>query len=261
MPEVFEYHQGHSPLLVSFPHDGVAFPSELKAGLSEVGLGNVDCDWFISKLYPKLKKLDVSYLKAVFSRYVVDLNRSTEGELLYPGKMETGICPLTSFDGEDIYKNGDEPTEDEIQTRIGSYWRPYHNHIESELERIKSLHGYAILWDAHSIRAEVPNLFEGVLPDLNFGTDDGRSCQAQLTDKLVSQSEEYSNYSVVLNGRFKGGYITRHYGDPDNDIHAMQLEINQSTYLRPSKEPSIDNEKVNKLSELLEQLIQSLIIS
>ncbi len=261
MSEVFEYHQGNVPLLISFPHDGLAFPSGLKPGLSEAGSGNVDCDWFISKLYPFIKKLDVSYLKPNYSRYVVDLNRSAEGELLYPGKMETSICPLMTFDGEDIYINGEEPTEEEIERRIGSYWQPCHRHIRNELERIKSIHGYAILWDAHSIRAEVPRLFEGVLPDLNFGTNDGQSCEKQIADNLVSHTAEHAGYSFVLNGRFKGGYITRHYGDPLNNIQAIQVEINQSTYLTSSIGPCIDGEKASKLSELLEQLIQSLIIS
>ena len=261
MPEIFEFYQGTSPLLISFPHDGVAFPSDLRPRLSEVGLRNVDCDWFICKLYSFIEKLDVSYLKPAYSRYVVDLNRSAEGELLYPGKMETSICPQVTFDGEPVYRNGEGPTKKEIQSRIESYWQVYHDHIKNELERIKSIHAYAILWDAHSIRAEVPLLFDGVLPELNFGTNDGQSCQKQIVDKLVAQSEEYSNYSVVLNGRFKGGYITRHYGDPENNIHAIQLEINQSTYLTSSTGLSIDNEKTNKLSNLLERLVILLIDS
>ncbi len=254
MPAIFKSRQGQSPLLISFPHDGIVFPAAMKTGLSEYGLANTDCDWFISKLYGFVEAMDCSYLKPDYSRYVVDLNRSSEGGLLYPGKTETGICPLRTFDDRPIYKKGAGPGEEEIQARIASYWRPCHEHINNELARIKVIHGYALLWDAHSIRAEVPQLFDGVLPDLNFGTNDGLSCEKQMTDKLMSLAIEHSNYSVVLNGRFKGGYITRHYGDPDNGIHTIQLEISQAAYLSSSIPPRIDNEKAKSLSGLLERL-------
>ena len=258
MPEVFEFHQGNSPLLISSPHDGTRIPSELISRFTDAGNSNSDCDWFVSKLYNFINKTDISYIKAEYSRYVVDLNRSPEGELLYPGLMETGICPLTSFNGDPIYANRKEPDESEIQARIESYWLPYHNHILSELERIKKIHGHVILWDAHSISGEVPLLFDGLLPDLNIGTANGASCHPSLIDELMKIAKEHSDYSVVLNKRFKGGYITRQYGDPENNINSIQLEINQNNYLKKSEPKEIDDEKAEKLSALLQLFIQFL---
>ena len=164
MPESFEFHQGGSPLLLSFPHDGTDFPSDLVGRLTRAGKSNNDCDWLIGALYNFINDMDVSFIKPRFSRYVVDLNRSPEGELLYPGQMETSICPLTSFDGQSLYLNDESPDKDEIESRVDTYWRPYHKHIRNELKRIRKKHGHAILWDAHSISDEVPLLFEGHLP-------------------------------------------------------------------------------------------------
>ena len=173
--------------------------------------------------------------------------------------METGVCPLTTFDRLPVYLPGKQPDVHEIRSRIESYWQPYHHHLQAELNRIKDRHGYAILWDAHSIRGEVPDLFDGVLPDLNFGTADGRSCGQAIIDPIVEHACTASDYSVVLNGRFKGGYITRRYGDPENGIHAIQLEINQNNYLEVSETPKIDHVKTRQLSRLLHSLFQLLI--
>ena len=256
MPDVFDYHQGDGPVLISFPHDGTDFPPRLKPLFNEHGIKNTDCDWFISDLYRCIPdRADSSFIKPKFSRYVIDLNRAPNGEPLYPGKMETGLCPVTTFNGVPIYLPGNQPDDNEIRTRIETYWQPCHHHIHSELKRIKDRHGFAILWDAHSIRGEVPQLFDGVLPDLNFGTAGGRSCGRELIDQLVQHANDASSYSVVLNGRFKGGYITRHYGDPENRVNSIQLEINQSAYLEDSEEPQIDHEKARQLSRLLQALI------
>jgi N-formylglutamate deformylase len=255
MPDIFEHHQGNSPLLVSFPHDGIEIPPDLLPRFKDIGKKSVDADWFISKPYEFIHALDISFIKPRYSRYVVDLNRSPEGELLYPGKMETGICPHSTFNGDPIYLEGKEPDKDEIQSRIDTYWRPYHHHIRTELDRIKKIHGRVILWEAHSIPGEVPQLFDGVLPDLNFGTADGASCEEHLINEVVKLAKLCPDYSVVLNGRFKGGYITRHYGDPANNIHSIQLEINQRNYLSNSESPAVDHVKSQRLSQLLEELI------
>ena len=260
MPDVFEYHQGEGPLLISFPHDGTDFPSRIKRKLNRHGRKNTDCDWYISELYRCALNSNTSFIKPKFSRYVIDLNRSPDGELLYPGKMETGICPVSTFNCIPIYLPGRQPDEYEVRSRIQTYWQPYHDHLRAELKRIKDRHGYAILWDAHSIRAEVPELFAGVLPDLNFGAADGRSCGAEFIDQIVRHAGSASDYSVVLNGRFKGGYITRHYGDPVNGIHSIQLEINQTNYLEDTEEPKIDHKKTQQLSRLLQSLFQLLSI-
>ena len=256
MPDVFDCTQGDSAILVSFPHGGTDFPDHIERKLNRHGIGNTDCDWFISELYQRVLNSNVSYIKAKFSRYVVDLNRSPDGELLYPGKMEIGICPLTTFNGLPIYLPTEQPDEHEIRSRIETYWQPYHYHLQSELERIKDRHGYAILWEAHSIRGEVPELFTGVLPDLNFGTADGRSCRETIIDPIVEYANNFSDYSVALNERFKGGYITRHYGDPKNDIHAIQLEINQNNYLEDSDQPEIHEEKAQQIARLLRALFR-----
>ncbi len=258
MPDLFEFRQGTSPLLLSSPHDGAEFPAGLSEQLSPLALQNQDRDWLVTDLYNFTENMDVSFIRANYSRYVVDLNRSPEGELLYPGKMETGLCSLTTFNGEALYRDNCSPDENEIQSRISSYWLPYHQKIKAELERIKSIHGFAILWDAHSIKAEVPQLFQGVLPELNFGTADGKACRADIINSLLKLVEENSDYSLVLNARFKGGYITRHYGDPENNVHAIQLEINQSAYLSDKLPPELDKGKSEKLSALLEQLLRSL---
>jgi N-formylglutamate deformylase len=258
MPDKFEFHQGDSPLLISFPHDGTDIPSDLLGKLTKAGKSNSDCDWHIAALYGFIDDLDISYIKPKYSRYVVDLNRSAEGELLYPGQVETGICPLNNFNGESLYLANEDPDKSEIESRVENYWRPYHQHIRNELQRIKNKHGHAILWDAHSISGEVPLLFDGHLPDLNFGSANGASCDEPLMNELIRMTQENSDYSVVLNQRFKGGYITRHYGDPKNSINAIQLEINQNNYLSQAKPLKIDEEKAKKLTSMLQLYIQLL---
>ena len=258
MPDSFEYRRGDGPILVSFPHDGADFPTHIKPALNEIGLKNTDCDWYIYDLYNRILAPENSYIRARYSRYVADLNRSPDGELLYPGKMETGICPLTTFDRIPIYLPGKQPDALEIRERIKSYWHPYHNHIQAELSRIKDKNGYAILWDAHSIRGKAPQLFDGVLPDLNFGTDEGRSCDKEIIAPIIEYASNSSDYSITLNGRFKGGYITRRYGDPKNSIHAIQLEINQSNYLQDSQEAIKDDKKIQQLSRLLHSMFRLL---
>lgn len=255
MPDTFEYHQGEGPVLISFPHNGSGFPASIKRKLNVTGLKNTDCDWYIFDLYNRILGREVSYIRPKYSRYVIDLNRSPTGELLYPGKLETGLCPLMTFDGDPIYLPGREPDAREIRSRIKAYWQPYHDRLQSGLKRIKDRYGYAILWEAHSIRGEVPELFDGMLPDLNFGTADGRSCKQTIVEPIVECAEHASDYSVTLNGRFKGGYITRHYGDPQQGIHAIQLEINQNNYLVNSGQPEIHQEKTHQLSRLLQALL------
>ncbi len=254
MPAVFDHHRGGSAILVSFPHDGTDFPARIKRALNRNGVKNTDCDWHISKLYQHVLSSDTSYIKARFSRYVVDLNRPPDGGSLYPGKMETAVCPLATFDGLPVYLPGKQPGGSEIQNRIEVYWKPYHDHIQSELNRIRDRHGYAVLWEAHSIRGQAPLLFDGVLPDLNFGTADGQSCGQTVIEPLVKYARNFSGYNVVSNGRFKGGYITRRYGDPENNIHAIQLEINQDNYLDDATPPAIHEKKTRQLARLLRAL-------
>jgi len=251
----FHFHQGSGPLLVSMPHVGLEIPDDIKENMTAVARSMIDTDWYIDRLYNFLHDMDVSILSAKYSRYVIDLNRGTDGESLYPGKKVPGLCPLQSFDGEPLYKEGYKPDE---QTRIEKYWQPYHDKISSELCRIKQKHGRAMLWDAHSIKSHVPAFFDGRLPDLNLGTGNGISAHHSLVEKL-DQIIKLSPYSSALNGRFKGGYITRNYGGPKNNIDAIQLEISQITYMDEAPNINFRKDKADKLRPVLKTLIESVI--
>lgn len=250
----YHLHQGEGPLLVSMPHVGLEIPEDLQSGMTDIALTLKDTDWYVDRLYNFLEDLDVSVIRARYSRYVVDLNRGTDGVSLYPGQKVTGLCPITTFDDEPLYKNGVIPDE---QERIKKYWNPYHDKITEELSRITERHGFARLWDAHSIKSHVPELFDGRLPDLNLGTGNGRSAGPDLVEKLDGILNK-SDYSCALNGRFKGGYITRHYGDPDNNIDAVQLEISQILYMDEAPDNAFRDDKADKLRPILKSLIETM---
>ena len=215
-----------------------------------------DTDWHVIRLYEFSKALGASIIAANMSRYVVDLNRSPADEALYDSRFVTGLCPEQSFNGEDIYLPGHVVDGDEKEDRIAKYWRPYHDKIDSALNDIKTRFGYALLWDAHSIPSKVPLLFDGELPQLNFGTNDGRSCAGQLIEAVTSATATCERYSSVLDGRFKGGYITRHYGDPANGTHAIQLELAQRSYMNEDS-LQFDEEAASHLRELLSKALQA----
>ena len=191
-------------------------------------------------------------LVANYSRYVVDLNRPASDDALYEGQVATGLCPTQTFAGENIYAKG-EVDADEMASRVGTYWRPYHEKIEQEIVRMQERHGFALLWDAHSIAGVVPRLFDGELPALNIGTNSGTSCAPHI-ERAVVEAAEASPYETVVNGRFKGGYITRHYGDPGNNVHALQLEIPQRTYMDENT-GVFDDALAGQFRETLRQLI------
>jgi len=233
MMTAYHFTPGDGPLLVSMPHVGTRLDPEVAQGLTEAGRAIMDTDWYVDRLYNFLDDMGASTLIANYSRYVIDLNRPGDGESLYPGQSETGLCPTTSFAGEPIHRTGCAPDAAEITRRKEICWQPYHDKIRAELNRIRNKFGYALLWDAHSIKARVPRFFEGRLPDLNLGSGGGMSCDRGLAEGLFSIAEE-SAYSAVLDGRFTGGYITRHYGNPAQNIHAIQLELSQTTYMAGS---------------------------
>ncbi len=229
--DTFTLHSGTAPLLISLPHDGTAVPEDIAARLTDSAGRVPDTDWHVSRLYGLARGLGASVLAPRFSRYVVDLNRSPDDVSLYPGQNTTGLCPTVQFSGEPVYREGAEPASDEIALRVETYWRPYHQALVDELARIKSNHGRVVLWEGHSIKGDLPFLFEGRLPDLNLGTAGGVSCSPALQRRLEAVLAAQVDYSFVANGRFKGGYITRHYGDPENGIEAVQLEISQRIYM------------------------------
>ena len=231
-PAPFVFHQGTQPLLISMPHAGTYVPSALAARFTEEARQVPDTDWHMERLYAFAKDMGASILAATHSRYVVDLNRPPDGASLYPGQSVTGLCPVDTFDDTPIYTRGDVPDDSEIAARRDAVWAPYHAQLRAELDRIRAQHGVAVLWDAHSIRSVLPRFFEGKLPDLNLGTADGASCSPALAQELLAIARSAPGYNGVLNGRFKGGHITRHYGQPERNIHAVQLEMTQCSYMQ-----------------------------
>jgi N-formylglutamate amidohydrolase len=227
---IFAEHAGDAPLLVSIPHGGTELPDDIAANLTDAALTLPDTDWHVGRLYDFAAALGASTIAARLSRYVVDLNRPSDGQSLYPGQATTGLTPTTTFDGDPLYRAGKTPEPAEIARRVTAYWRPYHAALAQRLKAIRRRHGVVLLWDAHSIRGRVPRLFEGRLPDLNLGTNGGVSADQALVQRVAAVAEAAS-YSSVLDGRFKGGHITRAYGDPVNGVHAIQLELAQETYM------------------------------
>jgi N-formylglutamate deformylase len=229
--DVFSLHRGTAPLLVSLPHDGIALPEELANRLTPEARGVPDTDWFVSRLYDFTRRLGASLLVPVNSRYVIDLNRPPDDLSLYPGQNTTGLCPLQRFTGEPVYLPGQEPSADEVAARVERYWRPYHDALAGELARLRAVHGRALLWEGHSIRSTVPFLFDGRLPDFNLGTASGASCAPARQARIEAVLSAQHDYTWVANGRFKGGYITRHHGRPGEGVDAVQLELAQCTYM------------------------------
>lgn len=229
--EVCTLHRGTAPLLISLPHDGIALPEDVAARLTPEARAVPDTDWFVSRLYDFARGLGASLLVPIYSRYVVDLNRPPDDVSLYPGQNTTGLCPAVRFSGGPVYLPGQEPSTDEVGARVERYWRPYHDTLVQELARLKGEHGRVLLWEGHSIRSLVPFLFEGRLPDFNLGTAGGASCDPALQARLEAVLAAQTDYTWVANGRFKGGYITRHYGRPSEGVDAVQLELSQCTYM------------------------------
>ena len=223
--------QGRVPLLVSMPHVGTDIPDDIAARLTARALERPDTDWHLIRLYDALDELGASVLSARWSRYVIDLNRPPEDSNLYPGLDTTGLVPVDTFDRAPLYRDGDVPGQAEVQRRLERYWSPYHNQLRAELDRLLSHHGRVVLWDAHSIASHVPRFFEGALPDLNFGTAQGASCAPEMAAAVIGPAQAQERYSVAVNGRFKGGHITRYYGRPALGVHAIQLEMSQRVYM------------------------------
>lgn len=228
----FSLQRGRVPLLISLPHDGSFIPDDIAARMRPEARRSPDTDWHVARLYePLAEALGASVLKPRASRYVVDLNRPADGHALYPGLRETGLVSTVGFDGEPLYRDGDVPDAAEIERRITDYWQPYHEALSQELARLCAEHGRVVLWEGHSIRSRVPMLFDGKLPDFNLGTATGTSCSERLQSRLQACLESQSRFAVAINGRFKGGYITRHYGRPDAGVQAVQLELAQLNYM------------------------------
>jgi N-formylglutamate deformylase len=254
--ETYTLHAGTAPLLVSLPHDGTAVPDDIASRFVPVARRVPDTDWHVSRLYEFARELGASIIVPKHSRYVVDLNRPPDDVSLYPGQNTTGLCPIVQFSGEPVYADGAEPSPEEVVARVDRYWRPYHAALAQELARIRSQHGRAVLWDGHSIRSVVPFLFDGRLPDFNLGTAGGKSCSPRLQERLAAALAAQECYTSVVNGRFKGGYITRHYGDPGNGIDAVQLELAQCNYMDEDSF-AYDAESAAGVQRLIRELLSS----
>ncbi len=258
---VFTLHQGHTPLLLSLPHVGTQIPAQIAARLVPRALEVENTDWHLAQVYGFAKALGASILVPRFSRYVVDLNRPPENQPMYPGANNTELCPTRFFTGEPLYRENQAPGEAEVAQRLASYWQPYHQALAAELARLKAAHGHALLWDGHSIQSQLPWLFEGRLPDLNLGTVNGSSCAPALREALMQVLAGQAHYSHITDGRFKGGYITRHYGRPADGVQAAQLEMCFSTYMQQENPPwPLDKEQVSqRLQPVLGQLLNTML--
>lgn len=252
----FTLHRGSAPLLISLPHDGSAIPSDIAQGMCDAARASPDTDWHVGALYDFARELGAGVLKPHWSRYVVDLNRPADGHAMYPGQTETGLVPTRMFNGEPIYLEGKFPDTAEIASRIPRYWQPYHEALATELERLCAHFGSVVLWEGHSIRSEVPMFFEGRLPDFNLGTADGASCTPGLQHRLIRVLEDQRQFSHVVNARFKGGYITRRYGQPEQGIDAVQLELAQINYM---DEDSFDYQpdRASRVQAVIRELLQA----
>lgn len=256
--EIFRLEPGTAPLLISLPHDASHIPEEVAARLRPTARRAPDTDWHVWRLYePLARALGASVLRPLASRYVIDLNRPADGHALYPGRAETGLVPVVGFDGEALYASqADAPDEDEVQRRVNAYWRPYHAALQQELARLRARHGRVVLWEGHSIRSRVPMLFDGRLPDFNLGTADGASCAPALQQRLSAVLQASEGFSHAVNGRFKGGYITRHYGRPQEGVDAIQLELAQCNYM-DEETFAWDETKATVLRRAIEPLLRA----
>lgn len=251
-----EISRGDSPVILGLPHTGTWLPDAIRARLNPRGQELSDTDWHIERLYDGLLP-GVTTVRATFHRYVIDANRPPDGESLYPGQNTTGLVPLTDFDGVPIWDT--PPDEAEVAQRRTDFHAPYHAALTAEMARVRALHGVAILYDCHSIRSHIPFLFPGTLPDFNIGTADGTTCDARLQAAALETLASATDYSHILNGRFKGGWTTRHYGRPEQGWHAIQMELAQSTHLVTEAAPyAYSTEKAERLRPHLAALLQRL---
>ena len=255
--DLFSLTQGSSPLLISVPHAGLEIPSDIKGRLTDKGKACVDADWHVDRLYRPFTDLGASLISANYSRAVVDLNRTRDGKSLYPGQAVTSLCPIDTFDGQPLYLADQEPDAAEIEERAIAYWEPYHAALADELDRLSGLHDHVVLWDGHSINNHIPRLFEGQLPDFNFGTNDGVTCRAGLGEGLLEHVQADGTYPCVLNGRFKGGAITRGFGAPEDGVSAVQLEMAQDCYM-DQETFAWDEGKAARVQAVLRSLLETL---
>ncbi|MCX8507319.1 MAG: N-formylglutamate deformylase [Rhodobacteraceae bacterium] len=254
----FTVTRGDSPVILGMPHTGTWLPDDLTARLNDNGRQLADTDWHIARLYEGLLP-GATIVASTVHRYAIDANRDPAGVSLYPGQNTTTLCPLTDFDGRALWAKGQEPSEDEILARRDAFHTPYHQALAAEVARVCDRHGVAILYDCHSIRSEIPFLFPGILPVFSIGTNDGTTCAPRIEAATHAACAAASDFTHVLNGRFKGGWTTRHYGRPDQKVHAIQMELAQNAYLSTESPPwTYDAPKANRLRAPLGTILTQL---
>jgi formiminoglutamase len=250
--------EGDGPVIFGLPHTGTWLPDDLRARLNDTGRALADTDWHIDELYAGLLPGATS-VRATFHRYVIDANRGPDDASLYPGRNTTGLCPLTDFDGQPIWRPGAEPDAAGTAALTAAFHAPYHAALRAQIDRVRVLHGIAILYDCHSIRSQIPFLFEGTLPDFNIGTADGTSCAPMLEAAVLAQVRGLDGHTYVANGRFRGGWTTRHYGRPEAGVHAIQMELAQSSHLAAEAPPwALDPARASRLRGHLADILAAL---
>lgn len=250
--------EGRSPIILAMPHGGTHIPHEIAVHMNETGRAIADTDWHIDRLYEGLLPA-ATRVKATFSRYVIDANRGPEDLSLYPGQNTTGLCPITDFDGQPIYLAGQEPDEQAIQARIAACHQPYHAALAAQIARIKAEHGVVLLYDCHSIRSDIPFLFEDTLPHFNIGTNGGITCAEAFATAARESVANCQGYDWVENGRFKGGWTTRYYANRDANIHTLQMEIAQRAYMcEQPPDWAYDTERAAPTRRILANLLNKL---
>jgi formiminoglutamase len=250
-------HRGDGPVVLAQPHAGTDLPDDIRGRLNETGQALADTDWHIDRLYDGLLS-DATVVRATLHRYVIDVNRDPEDRSLYPGMNTTGLCPVTDFDGRPIYRSGEEPSAGEIESRRRAFHAPYHDTLAAEIERVRQRHGIAVLYDCHSIRSRIPFLFDGTLPVFSIGTSDGESCAAAIEELAARTCADAEEFSTVVNGRFKGGWTTRHYGAPGRGVHAVQMELAQRVYMEESPPWKYSLERAAVVRTYLRKLLEEL---
>jgi N-formylglutamate deformylase len=259
MSEIFDFVPGTTPVLISVPHAGTEIPAEMAARMTGEALDLPDTDWHVPLLYDFAKALGAGLIVAKNSRYVIDLNRDPSGKPLYPGADNTELVPLTTFGRDAVYRSGLAPDDEEVAQRAARYWRPYHDKLAGELAALKSKHGLAVLWDAHSIPSIVPRFFSGKLPDLNLGSAKGVSADRDLVEAVTRIFQTTNAFSSVLDGRFTGGYITRRFGQPRQNVHALQLELGQQSYMDDAPPYRWDAQRAAPMKVLLSKTIEAVV--
>jgi formiminoglutamase len=258
--------RGTAPLILSIPHAGTEILAPYENVFVSPWAARKDADWWLPELYGFAAALGATVISTAISRSIIDVNRDPSGSSLYPGQATTALCPLTTFDGEPLYPPGEEPEIDEIRSRRARYFGPYHEAIDDEIARLKAQHESVILYDCHSIRSVIPRLFPDTLPNFNIGTNDGRSCSADIAERVIKICRADQKFTSVVNGRFKGGWITRHHGRPEQGVHAIQMELACRGYMREPEIPAPDNwpppydqDYAAPLRERIKNIIESLL--